>query len=143
SVNCDVRSNVGEGLHEESFLGNAHIGMHSGYNGAAAYNSCRHTAKNAYINCYQEGSNKKHPVILSAGDVALGGVSFLPDTITTTPEGGRLMVINPSCSSLPIDVGATEVTIGGDSVLMFRPRQGQPYRVKFDERSKVLMLNWA
>lgn len=143
TINCDVRTNRGWGLWEQSFLGNCHIGLHTGYNATGALYSGRHTAKNAYINCYQEGSNHTHPIVMTAGDTVLGGISFQYEEIQAIPGGGRPVVINQVCSPLPIRGDGHEVTIGGSDILAFRPTGSQMYRLKFDDRRKVLMLSYA
>lgn len=142
-INCDARSNLEWGVWEQSFLGNCYVGVHVGYNDVGAINSCRHTAKNAFVNCYQEGSNHTHPIVMTAGDTVLGGISFQYEEIQSIPGGGRPVVINQVCSPLPIRGDGHEVTIGGSDILAFRPTGSQMYRLRFDDRRKVLMLSYA
>lgn len=142
-LNCDGRTNREWGFWEQSFLGNCYLGCHVGYNEVGAVNSIRHTAKNTYINFYQEGSNVTHPIVMTAGDCVVGGISFQYTEITQIAGGGRPTVINQNCGPLEFRDGNHTIWIGGEDLIAFRRGTETVYRFKYRTDRKTLGLYYA
>lgn len=121
AIGLDVSENVGYGVDDQSFLGNAYFSIHAAANVAGGYRTTNANATNTFFGCYQESGQKSSfvPPTIVFGGAGMGAGGFTSTSrhvALTSDTAGDLFNYNGSIGSYQQNNGAQTIAskLGGN-----------------------------